>query len=839
MQGYNRPLIRKLSNRNIWDHKKRSLLMVAVIAVLAMLISALYILGNSTYKNLEYAGLQRYGNTSHVQLMGITEQEAKDIENSTQVKEYGKSILIGEAVNKEFAGRPTQLRYGDRNYAGYALALPVKGRMPEKENEIALDTSVLADLGAEAGLGETVRIEWIGQNGSEKSREFEVTGICEENESHPNRNIWVAEAFTGEAAGITDMALMFKRDSAIRAACEELCAKAGLDSAAVNINEVYDSDTRIKMRMETMVYGISIGFVLLCGFLVLYNIVQISVVTNIKLYGRMLTIGATPRQVRFAILRQMHLLAAAGVMAGLPPGYILGVRLAPVILMNGAERIRIADNMAGFAIAAILTYLLAMLSGIIPAVKAGRVNPSDLLNEENIYSFHKHSSRRVPGLPALFQMSISYIGRFRKRNIITILLLSVGLVGLSCVSVINSSFDAEKYMGEVAISDYTLSEKTLVSGWGNYDTKGSTITEEVLGQVAGIEGLKEQGKLYSQDVPVKVSDAAYRNITEYYEQNDGEILEYMGENSSWGEGYRRLRDTYACVVSVFGIEGIACDKIFSGNVLEGAVDKERFIRGNYAIAGGLGGSSSVNRKQPTYNVGEKVTIEGKVFEIMAIMEIPYPITEGKENDDAAFNLKLYIPGHQFKELYPENTIRRLFFNVADGHRAAAEVFVEKNFKSKGIPVVSQKSLTKTYERETKAASAITNIIVFMILVIGIINLLNTLVTSVHVRQKEFAVMQGIGMTKKQLRILLALEGLNIIGITLFFSYFISFIAISTGVRIYLSIQWTATYHFTITALLVITPVLVLIAAAVPLICFRNIQKMEIMDRLYRDMEMGN
>lgn len=839
MQGANRPLIRKLSNRNIRKNKKRSFLLITVIAILMTLITTLNILSQSTYKNLEYAYFQRYGNMSHVQLEGVVKQEEKSIEGHMQLKGYGKSIWIGDAVNKEFAGRPTQIGYGDRNYAKYALALPSQGRMPENGDEIALDTSVLADLDRKAGLGEKVRIEWIGQEGLEKSHEFIITGIWEGNEECPNRKMWVAKAFADKAAGRTDIALMFKEDDDIKAAYEDIKAKAALDNVTVKMNWVYDSHARIEIGLETIVYGIGIGCVLLCGFLVLYNIVQISVITNIKLYGRMITIGATSRQVRFAILRQMHLLAFAGIAAGLFIGYALGMELAPVILGNGIGTVIEAENAAGLIAAAILTYLLVMSASVLPAVKAGRVKPSDLLSEENIYSFHKHRSRRIPGLPALLSMSIAYIGRFSRRNTITILLLSAGLVGISCISVVNSSFDVEKYMRAAAISDFTISEKTLVSGWGSYDTRGSTITEAVLAQVDRIEGVREKGKLYSQDVPVKVTGAAYENITGYYEQNNGQILKDMGENSFWSKGYRRLKDTCECTVAVFGIDGIVCDRIFSGAVLEGTIDKERFIRGNYAIAKGFAGSNGANKKQPTYNVGEKVNIDGKEYEIMAIMEIPYPITEGREDEDAAFSLQFFIPAHQFKEQYPENTIRRLFFNVDDAHRQTAELFAQKHFKDKGIPVISQKSLTETYEKETKAVSLITNVIVLMVFAIGIINLLNTLITSVYVRRKEFAVMQSIGMTKKQLRILLALEGLSIIGISLFLSYFISFIAISTGVKIYLSAQWTSTYHFSMAALLILTPVLVLTAAIVPIICIRNIQKEELMDRLYGDVEMGN
>lgn len=126
----------------------------------------------------------------------------------------------------------------------------------------------------------------------------------------------------------------------------------------------------------------------------------------------------------------------------------------------------------------------------------------------------------------------------------------------------------------------------------------------------------------------------------------------------------------------------------------------------------------------------------------------------------------------------------------------------------------------------------------MILVIGSINFINVIVVSTTARKKEFAMMQSIGMTKKQLRNLLIMEGLNISIITLFFSYFFSLIAICGGVSAYLKTQWTATYHFSIAPLLIATPVLILLPIIVSVICFSHMQKTEIIERLQDEDEWG-
>jgi putative ABC transport system permease protein len=69
-----------------------------------------------------------------------------------------------------------------------------------------------------------------------------------------------------------------------------------------------------------------------------------------------------------------------------------------------------------------------------------------------------------------------------------------------------------------------------------------------------------------------------------------------------------------------------------------------------------------------------------------------------------------------------------------------------------------------------------------------------------------------------------------------YRYTLSIGYINTGVRAYLETKWTATYNFTITPLLIITPLLLLIVVGVPILCFNQMQREEIMQRLDESIE---
>ncbi len=68
------------------------------------------------------------------------------------------------------------------------------------------------------------------------------------------------------------------------------------------------------------------------GYLVIYNVFQISVTNDIRFYGLLKTIGMTGRQLKRIIRLQAVLLSVIGIPAGLLLGFGIGVGLAPAVM---------------------------------------------------------------------------------------------------------------------------------------------------------------------------------------------------------------------------------------------------------------------------------------------------------------------------------------------------------------------------------------------------------------------------------------------------------------------------------------------------------------------------
>ena len=837
MFGKKYATIRKLANRNIIEHKFRHALNIIVVMCLTIFISAFEIVSSSTYSNVEEDYLKQNGNASQIQAFDVPLESFENFKMDN-IEEIGQSVYIGNAVNDEFRNRPSELRYADSNYAEYMFSLPIQGRMPENKNEIAVDRSVLEDLEKDATLGTDITIYWLDEDKKEQSQTFEVVGIWEENSLYTTRNLWVSKDFIKKMNTNIDLAFNLKSSKVNNKTLDEVAEKLQIEEEQVISNWVYEDNVQKQIRLETLVYKIGASFILLCGFLILYNIIAISIASDRKLYGRIKTLGASPKQVKLSVFYQYFFDVLIGIPLGLALGYILGSKMVPVVITSLDNDIHVYADVKNFISTILLILLVVFVSGIRPAYRACAVDPSDILSEENNLNFRGKTHRRSPGVPALFELSLSNLVRYPKRNVIAIILLTVGLVLTSCVYVINHSFDISKYMAEIALSDITITEKTLVESWGEYNPKGNTITKEFMEKLEASGDILEQGVLYSQDISLQTSETAYNNVIQYYEQNKCERLKYMEQDVAWTEGYQSFKQTGKCTATIFGIDGLLNDKITDKNrIIDGTIDKEKFLSGKYMIAQGYSSDSGEYELQPTYNVGDKISLNGKEFEIMAIAEVPYPITEGKTNPGSEFNLTFYVPSSSFLEMYPENTPRKWFLNVEKGKENEIENIL-KPYMEKGVPIETEKTIEQNYNNATKSATLLQNIVSIMILVIGIVNFANVIIISVTSRKKEFAMMQSIGMTKKQLRLLLMMEGINISIITLIISYFLSLVTICVGVSAYLQTQWTATYHFSITPLLIVTPVLIILPIVISLICFQRIQKIEIIERLQDEDEVG-
>ena len=126
-----------------------------------------------------------------------------------------------------------------------------------------------------------------------------------------------------------------------------------------------------------------------------------------------------------------------------------------------------------------------------------------------------------------------------------------------------------------------------------------------------------------------------------------------------------------------------------------------------------------------------------------------------------------------------HTLRQLFLNTDDSHIESMQAFLDEYMASTnpGLPVTSRQTMAEQYQAQTRSSAVMGNAVSVVIALVGVLNFINSMVTAIVSRRREFAVMQSVGMTKKQLCRMLVNEGLYYAGLTLLFSYLISAFAV--------------------------------------------------------------
>ena len=482
---------------------------------------------------------------------------------------------------------------------------------------------------------------------------------------------------------------------------------------------------------------------------------------------------------------------------------------------------------------AMFAYLTVLISCMKPAKIAGKVSPMEALRYTDTGTASKRKIKKSANGASIPKMALANLGRNKKRTIMVICSLTLGLVLLSCVYAKNASFDIDKYLSQTVISDFEVEDSSISSAFGTYNPYGTTISPKLVQNIEGLSGIETTGRLYSQVFTHQIGTSALENIQTYYHADNR--LAYMeATDAELAKAYHDMTLSGECVSILYGVDGLILD-IFAqdARILDGTFDKNKFLSGGYVVMeAATGAEDSGKETQPTYSVGYIVELNEQQYEVMAVVADIPTITEGINSSTQDF-LSFYLPADTFRKMYPDNTPRKLFFDVAEKYQPQAEEMLidYRENVDKSLNYTAKSTLIEHYQEQTRANTVMGFAISLIIAFVGILNFINSMLTAIVSRQKEFAMIQSIGMTKRQLRCMLIDEGLCYAVSTLAASYVLGTLGIAIGIRAMVSGDWTATFHFTLIPLVICTPILIIFAILIPYICFKNLEKQSIVERL--------
>jgi len=666
--------------------------------------------------------------------------------------------------NKEFAGVETRLFAADSVHYDKNKVDLIVGKYPERPDEILVpDTmSEQLELGEKAGTIYPIVVV-VRENGEDVEKEIPMT-ICGyyrnplENIKNMYAEVYTHESFihTYNPGLSSDRDIIYVKLNNLNffrfghdkeEKMDEVIELSGANSRGYKM-----SDLSIVVIIPVFLMALMIMF---CGYFFIYNVFDISITNEIRFYGKVKTIGMTSKQLRRMLFIQMNRIAMIGIVVGSIIGFLIGDISGKVIIRYFMDGISGYYQPAGFVKTFILNLFFSWLTVYISTMKpfkiACRISPVEAA---------RYGGKRKKGIFSVISFSLSGI------LFLTVYTLAMG-------------YDIEAMKDRYNETDFRVTHKGSI--WA-MDEAYMPVSREMVERLEELPFV-ENFRVYYE-----------ARVKPDYKEEDGESNVYlasMGEIAKEGEiarditaynekleegSYNRITESgmgnYR--VGVMGMEAEylpAEEKYF--HILEGKMDAEKFAEGGYMVYQRCPEWVNVTfdkEEEDLVHAGDHVKITfwddradqyiKKELIVMAVIACVDPYgTSNIQHGNIVLN------DEDFKSIYSgyEDFVTKICFDSkAKAVETGALALREEKERYEAVREVIrdegnlQMYFRSKYEDEInytgkKRIMMILGIFLAGIVgLIGISNVVNTVSTDVSARKLEYAAMQSIGMTKKQM-----------------------------------------------------------------------------------------
>lgn len=753
------------------------------------------------------------------------------MKDNAAIKEIAYDRMLCDGVeNEQLLKRRAEFWYYDNVGLELAFIELEAGHTPQAENEVITDSKTLELLGIPLELGAKIILQ-LDIRGEKVTRDFTLCGWWTSDPVFNVGQIFASRAYVDahakelenayyddySVAGAINAYIMFKNSFNLQSKLDTLLAQSGFSSVetdanyvASNVNWSYIS-TNFGMDAGTMT-GLGCGLLLIVftGYLIIYNVFQISIVRDIRFYGLLKTIGTTSRQIKTIIRRQALILSAIGIPIGLVLGFFCGKIFVPLLMSNtsyAGTAVTVSPNPLIFIGAALFALVTVFISTFKPARVAAGVSPVDAVRYVERDTPNKTHKNTADGAK-MPRMAMANIGRNKKRTALVIVSLSLSIVLLNTVVTLSGSIDMDKFLSKFSDTDFLIAHADYFNN--DYLGAENAVSESFISAVNAQDGFEEGGRLYG----------GRENM--FYASGDD-------------VGNINKNDKGDAFVALYGLEALPLERL---TLLDGEIDTQKLLSGKYILEGVQTDDNETPEWDTShYKVGDKVTLhnnKGGEYTDIELEVIGHVAVHMYTNSDRSYwGYTFYLPAEVYKTLVDAPAVMSYAFNVADDKEAQMEQFL-KNYTENAEPLMNYDSKFTTmasFSGMQNTVLLVGGALAGIIGMIGVLNFINAMLTSIVSRKKELAMLQSIGMTRKQLKQMLCCEGV-------YYAVFAGACSILLGIAGSLLIvkplceqMWFTSYNFVYLPLVIAVPVLLLLGISVPLAVYSVANKQSIVEML--------
>lgn len=760
MKNNNGAVIRRLTGRSLKSNKKRNFFIITAIALTTLLIGSVFSIGMSLVESVKMNQIRFAGTVAHAAVGHPTASQVEQLNALDYVKVVGTGNNVGFVKNTPEMGKISlTLHYFDKT-EWEELRSPayvdIQGNYPEKENEIMVPLAVLKRLSIDTPyIGMEIPLTYYTDSENKDaliSERFRLSGWFTSYgfvQSMNTADVILVSRELSQKNGKTaqkdgSATLMFDNESRVLEYCDALVSDLSLsENQPVVSVAMYDTDAGQATTTVIALCAIVV-FLIFTGYLLIYNVLYISVSRDVRFYGLLKTLGTTPKQIKRIVVGQILRLCLIGIPIGTILSLLLSLMFVPFFISElGAVSTEAVVSFSPFIYlgAVVFALLTAILGAMKPAKKAAGISPIEAQKYTGVEVKTKNTRSSAHGKP--YKMAFRNIFRDKKRAGVVLLSLFLGVTTFLTVTTLVFSMNIAKYIEATFESDFVLENSALPT------QKFDNAFIEKLEALPGFEWL---GVTTWEKMSLDYSPDAFG--------------EYVADVSTWAdmEGWTE-EDIYENFSGfILGVDGEMLIKL--NRTLDKPIDINAFERGEIALI-----------------ATDKPDLFSRAYEL-AIS----PLNQGKAIFDKKINIPLggFVPFDSkgitsglaptvlisnalMREWFSEPTVSKINLDVSSDYEQSALIALKQIIGSD-----YEISLTSKMEAMEELNSGKMVLLVFgggialVIALIGILNFVNVMSVSIMVRKRELATLESIGMSRKQIRKLLIYEGFGYAVMTLIF-----------------------------------------------------------------------
>lgn len=801
MKVKNKAYIRRLAKNILNANKSRRNILLLAIALTSILFTSLFSVALGLGKSMEIQTMKTIGTISHGSFKELSDKDINILSKDKDIKEFSIREKVGILDDEKISA---ELSYMDKKGFEWSLIEKVKGKFPEKENEVFIDTATAKKLGYKGEIGEEIEVPFkiekanTGEIIEKKSDKFIISGTFQ---NPIDSNVGVGQIYLSKAyvdklslpENNNDVEVMLKNSFMIRDKLLKIAERNGYKvvddpgnlsekEIRIGVNFAYifsgDSSFDFKTFLPFLAFLI---LVIVAGYLIINNIFKISVNEDIKLLGLLKTIGMTKPQIK----RLIHLESLAVALPAIIVGDIVGISIGKIILNKiFANNEMLTDVKLSLMVIILIilfstafTLLTVFLSVMRPARYAAKVSPIDASRHNETTIKKKYKSEDI----SLGKLARRQVFSNKFRFISIVLSISLSAVILNSVLTYTGNIDLEKGISDVIATDYNIASPKYF----RYMYLGSEegIDKKFIDEIENYKGFKSGGALYYYG----------------YEYDYPDI---------------KIEDNKVAPI-LLGIDDYLINK---QKFIDGEFDKDKWQTGNYIIIGEYG------NKKSAFKAGDKIKInvKNKVKEVQVMSKIEYNFSNGlryfpviKEdiNDESSPTLSLeyiYMNPNEYKELTGDQSIMSYGFDVEDSEKENFDKLLKSFENEPGFSYDSrdlQIKSTMEFKNLIEFAGYSLSIVLFLI---SVLNFINVIATEILRNMVNLSILEAIGMTKKNIKKYLVKKNLIYSLCGLVFSFIIMLLVDKFILMDFMEqTQWTS-YKFVIMPLILVNFVNIII-----------------------------